>query len=96
MELRAAFERALEARTNMLTKALEDPATVDCSKNQNGYVCLSGENANWHLCARVASAALKGRKHVKATSFVFELGQKVITAHGRQVGTYPHIWEVQP
>ena len=75
MELRGAFERALEARTNMLATALEEPASVDSSKNQNGYICLSEENANWQLCARVASAALRGREHAKATSFVFELGQ---------------------
>ena len=84
MNLRVAVERAWDAYINMLAKALEDPASVDSSKNHNGYVCLSGENANWQLCARVAHAALRGREHAKATSFVFELGQKIIVAHGWQ------------
>ena len=45
MKFRVAVERAWDAYINMLAKALEDPASVDSSKNHNGYVCLSGENA---------------------------------------------------
>ena len=67
-----------------LSKALADPASVHSSKNHNGYVCLSGENASWDMCARVAYNALKGRNHAKATSFVFQLGREVIEAHGWQ------------
>ena len=67
-----------------LSKALADPASVHSSKNHNGYVCLSGENASWDMCARVAYNALKGRNYAKATSFVFQLGREVIEAHGWQ------------
>jgi len=67
-----------------LSKALAEPASVHSSENHNGYVCLSGENASWDMCARVAYNALKGRNHVKATSFVFQLGREVIEAHGWQ------------
>ena len=67
-----------------LSKALAEPASVYSSKNHNGYVCLSGENASWDMCARVAYNALKGRNHAKATSFVFQLGREVIEAHGWQ------------
>ena len=53
-------EPIYEAQINRLAEALEDPASVHSSQNHNGYVCLSGENANWHLCARVAHKALRG------------------------------------
>ena len=67
-------EPIYKAQINKLAETLENPPSVHNSQNQNGYVCLSSENANWQLCARVASAALRGRDHVRATSFVFELG----------------------
>jgi hypothetical protein len=67
-----------------LAKALADPASVHSSKNQNGYVCLSGEKASWDMCARVAYNALKGRNHAKATSFVYQVGIEVIEIHGWQ------------
>ena len=67
-----------------LSKALADPASVHSSKNHNGYVCLSGENARWDMCARVAYNALKGRNHAKATSFVYQVGIEVIEIHGWQ------------
>ena len=82
MQLRVAIERAWSFYIDMLAKALADPKSLGSSKNHNGYVCLSSEKANWQLCARVAHTALRGREHAKATSFVFELGQKVILAHG--------------
>ena len=77
-------EPIYKAQINKLAEALENPASVHSSQNQNGYVCLSGENANWLLCARVAHTALRGRHHYKATSLVFEIGRKVIIAHGWQ------------
>ena len=58
MNLREAFKRAFDAYINRLAKALAEPASVHSSKNHNGYVCLSGENANWQLCARVAHKAI--------------------------------------
>ena len=67
-----------------LAKALAEPASVHSSKNQNGYVCLSGEKASWDMCARVAYNALKGRNHAKATSFVYQVGIEVIEIHGWQ------------
>ena len=84
MKLRVAVERAFDAQIIRLAKALEEPASVHSSKNQNGYSHLSGENANWHLCARVAHTALRGRHHAKATSLVFQIGRSVIHAHGWQ------------
>ena len=68
-----------------LAKALADPASVHSSKNQNGYVCLSGEKASWEMCARVAYNALKGRNHAKATSFVYQVGIEVIENTDRQI-----------
>ena len=79
---RAAKERAWTAYIDLLAGVLANPASVGSSQNHNGYKCLSSEKANWQLCARVAHTALRGREHAKATSFVFELGQKVILAHG--------------
>ena len=58
MNLRELFERAFDAYINRLAKTLAEPASVHSSKNHNGYVCLSGENANWQLCARVAHQAI--------------------------------------
>jgi len=74
-----------------LAKALAEPASVHSSKNQNGYVCLSGEKASWEMCARVAYNALKGRNHAKATSLVFQIGREVIEAHGWQDREPPKI-----
>ena len=51
-------EPIYKAHIAKLAKALENPASVDSSKNQNGYVCLSGENASWEMCARVAYLSL--------------------------------------
>ena len=91
MKLRVAVERAWNFYIDMLAKALEDPASVHSNQNHNGCVCLSSENANWQLRARVAHTALRGREHAKATSFVFELGQKVIIAHGWQDREPPEV-----
>ena len=72
-------EPIYEAQINRLAEVLETPSIVHSSKNHDGYVCLSGEKANWHLCARVAHTAL--RHHAKATSLVFQIGRSVIHAH---------------
>ena len=77
-------EPIYKAQINRLAQVLENPASVYSSRNHNGYVCLSGENANWHLCAQVAHKALRGRHHYKATSLVFQIGRAVINAHGWQ------------
>jgi len=91
MNLREPFERAFDAQTIRLAKALEDPASVHSSKNQRGYDCLSDENANWQLCARVAHKALRGRHHYPATSLVFQIGSSVIEAHGWQDREPPQV-----
>ena len=38
-----------------LAKALAEPASVHSSKNQNGYVCLSGEKSSWEMFQPVFS-----------------------------------------
>ena len=91
MKLRVAVERAWNFYIDMLAKALEDPASVHSSKNQRGYDCLSDENANWQLCARVAHKALRGRHHYPATSLVFQIGSSVIEAHGWQDREPPQV-----
>ena len=88
---RGAKERAWTAYIDLLAETLADPASVGSSKNHNGYKCLSSEKANWQLCARVVHTALRGREHAKATSFVFELGQKVILAHGWEEREPPEV-----
>ena len=52
-------EPIYKAQINKLAEALEDPASAHSSKNQNGYVCLSGENANWQ-CSLSALVGPKG------------------------------------
>ena len=74
-------EPIFEAQINKLAEALQNPASVHGRRNHDGYACLSEENANWHLCARVALSALMGRHHAKATSLVFQIGRAVIRAH---------------
>ena len=91
MKFRVAVERAWNFYIDMLAKALEDPASVHSSKNQRGYDCLSDENANWQLCARVAYKALRGRHHYPATSLVFQIGSSVIEAHGWQDREPPQV-----
>ena len=59
-------EPIFEAQINKLAEALENPASVHGRRNHDGYVCLSEENANWQLCARVAHKALRGKNHYKA------------------------------
>ena len=43
---RAAKERAWTAYIDLLAEALADPASLDSSKNQNGYVCLSSAHCS--------------------------------------------------
>ena len=88
MNLRVAVERAWDAYINMLAKTLEDPASVDSSKNHNGYVCLSGENANWQLCARVA------HKAIPPTSIhLFKTQQgKLYFVNGRSTTAFSSSW----
>ena len=61
-------EPIFEAQITKLAEALQNPASVHGRRNHDGYVCLSEENANWQLCAKVAHSALMGRHHAKATS----------------------------
>ena len=50
-------EPIFEAQITKLAEALQNPASVHGRRNHDGYTCLSGENANWHLCARVAHSS---------------------------------------
>ena len=50
-------ELEFEVQINKLAEALQNPASVHGRRNHDGYVCLSEENANWHLCARVAHSS---------------------------------------
>ena len=56
-------EPLIDAQINKLAEALENPASVHGRRNHDGCICLSGENANWNLCAKVAHSALMGRNH---------------------------------
>ena len=42
-------EPLIEAQINKLAEALQNPASVHGRRNHDGFVCLSGENANWQL-----------------------------------------------
>ena len=70
-------EPIYKAHTEKLAQALADPASVDSSKNQNGYVCLSGENASWDRCARVAYNALNGRNNTKLPHLCTSLTERL-------------------
>jgi len=56
-------EPIFEAQIIKLAEASQNPASVHGRRNHDGYICLSGGNANWQLCAKVAHSALKGRHH---------------------------------
>ena len=47
-------EPIFEAQIIRLAEALQNQASVHGRRNHDGYICLSGENANWNLCAIVA------------------------------------------
>ena len=65
-------EPIFEAQITKLAEALENPASVHGGRNHDGFVCSSGANANWYLCAKVVYSALKGRDYAKKSSSLIQ------------------------